>query len=295
MWMSLRAHVVGIVLAVAAASGASAQPAAQPPASIPDTPPPASAAEAAPRVPAPLDARAEQPATSAATPGVLADARLAQVRERLEAAEHSAVEAGLPAEWLLDKVAEGLAKGVAPGQIISAVERLGERMRAAARIQRGLPAKRDRAQARATLRALVDALSVGAPEAAVARLAHGVARTDPDSVRAGVDAVADLGERGFRGEAAVHAVEVAFERGGREGMTGLLASADAIGVNGEAARMQALTAAANRTARPSGLPSAALGRERSTPVRPVGPVRDRGAARAKGAAAAPAHPGRSPR
>ena len=239
MSAGLRAQVLGLVLAAAPAPGALAQP-------------------------------------TSPSPGVLADARLTEVRAQVEAAAHSAAEAGLPAEWLLDKVAEGLAKGVPPGQIISAVERLGERMRSAARIQRDLPAAHDRAEARAVLRSLVDALSVGAPEAAVARLAHGIARSDPDAVPGGIAAVADLGERGFRGDEAVHAVEVAFERGGRDGMTGLLASADAIGGGGSAARMQALSAAANRMGRPAGLPAAVLGRDHAAAARSVGPARDRG-------------------
>lgn len=296
--MTAMGRILGAGVGALSLLAASATPgftqAAEPPAAA-NTPP----AEAEPAAAAlPTQASARQPAATTPISGALADARLAEVRERVEAATHSAAEAGLPAEWLLDKVAEGLAKGVPPGQIVSAVEHLGERMRAAARIQHGLPPARDRAQARATLRALVDALGIGAPEAAVARLSHGVARSDPDAVRAGIDTVADLGERGFRGEAAVHAVEVAFERGGRDGMTGLLASADAIGGKGDAARMQALTAAANRTMRPSALPSAMQGRERAMPVRPVGPVHDRGAARAAPASAAhptPARPGRSPK
>lgn len=291
MRVSLRIQVVGTVVALAAASGAGAQPVAL----VPGAPAPSTAAEPVAPPATQTQASAVRPAVPTPAPGAVADARLAEVRDRVDAATQSAAEAGLPAEWLLDKVAEGLAKGVPPGQIISAVEHLGERMRAAARIQHELPPARDRAQARATLRALVDALSVDAPPGAVARLARGVARSDPDAVAAGIDAVADLGERGFRGEAAVHAVEVAFERGGRDGMAGLLASADAIGGKSEAARMQALTAAANRTTKPSGPPGMTLGRDRGAATHTGGSTHDRSARRARGANAAPAHPGRSPR
>jgi hypothetical protein len=224
---------------------------------------------------------------------VLADARLGEVRGRVEAAARSASEAGLPAEWLLDKVREGLAKGVPPGEIVSAVERLGERMRSAARIQHGLPPERSSAQSRAVLRGLVDALGVGAPEGSVSRLARGMAREDPGAVRAGIEAVADLGERGFRGESAVHAVEIAFERGGRDGVASLLASADKIGdQGGSAARAQALEAAANRAGKSSAAPGNAFGHDRAASSRPVNPPRDRGNARGRDRAGGGDRPGR---
>ena len=219
------------------------------------------------------------PATALAQPGpgagVLADARLAEIRGQLSAATSSAAEAGLPAEWLLDKVAEGLAKGVAPGQILSAVEHLGERMRAAARIQRSLPQAHDAAHARSTLHALVDALSVGAPEAAVEQLVRAIARTDPDAVHASIVAVADLGERSFRGQAAVDAVALAFERGGREGLRSLVQSADAIGAGSASTRLQALGAAASRITRPTPLAGREQSRARSGVARPTVPTRDR--------------------
>ena len=60
---------------------------------------------------------------------VEADARLASVRPRLDAALEAARQEQLPMEWLRDKIAEGLSKGVPAPRIAGAVEVVLGRMR----------------------------------------------------------------------------------------------------------------------------------------------------------------------
>ena len=127
---------------------------------------------------------------AAQSPAVESDARLASVRGRLDAALEAARRGGLPEEWLRAKIAEGLSKRVPPPLIAAA------------------------------LRAAVDAMSAGAPEARVRGLIAQVRERGGGApeVRGALVTVAELAERGFSGEAAVEAAAEAHRRGGSRGL-----------------------------------------------------------------------------
>lgn len=216
-------------------------------------------------------ARAEPPVDAPSAPAVrahgvgradpVADPGIASVRAELETALARARAKGLPEEWLVDKVAEGLAKRVPPPRIVPAVNALLSRIETADRVLAaigtkgaGKPPERD-----SLLRATVDALAVGAPEQALVGLGRAVAAGGgkPSDVRAGFVGVAELGERGFGGPASVEAVQRAFERGGPDAWPWLLSQAEGIGDVGAEARVEALRHAAERVQAapiPDGLP-----------------------------------------
>lgn len=218
----------------------------------------------------------------------LVDARLAPVKPRLEAALAAAKGGGLPPEWLADKVNEGLAKHVDATRIAAAVEQLLERMRVGARTLRGISPRAAPGRDKALLRAIVDALAVGAPEPALAGLGRAIADSGggPGSAQRGVATVAELGERGFDGAAAVEAVRLAFEHGGPSAWTALLARADAIPSGAPQARSDALRAVAERL----GLEPGAHGIQRADdrtrrPSTPPGPPHDTSFSRGRGPSA----------
>jgi hypothetical protein len=198
----------------------------------------------------PPSAPASAPAAQAGSAGILADARVAAIRERVQSALDRAEAKGLPSEWLLDKVAEGLAKRVPPPRIVPAVEALLARIEAADRVLVAVEGRSARAtSARGpSLRAALEALTVNAPEQALVGLGRAVAARGgkPEDVRAGFTSVAELGERGFEGSAAVDAVRVAFERGGPGAWPALLSHAERIGPDGPEARVEALRGVAER-------------------------------------------------
>ena len=136
---------------------------------------------------APFSARAQDTAREDVGPqeSLLEDARLAPVRDRLASSIDAARREDLPAEWLLDKVAEGLSKRVPSPRIAAAV----------------------------------DALAAGAPREPLGRLIRDVARGDrahaADRVHEALTTVAELAERQFGGPAAVEATLEAHRRGER--------------------------------------------------------------------------------
>ncbi|HEY8427271.1 MAG TPA: hypothetical protein VIL20_02815 [Sandaracinaceae bacterium] len=174
---------------------------------------------------------------------VLEDARLAPVRTRLERALAAARSEGLPSEWLLDKIAEGLSKRVPAPRIAAAVDALLVRIRAADAMVREVPGARGE-ERRRLVRAAVDALAAGAPPEGLGALVREVARGDrsggPARVREALTTVAELAERDFGGEAAVSATRDAWRNGRAEGMRALLAGARRIGPSSAPGRDEAL-------------------------------------------------------
>lgn len=174
---------------------------------------------------------------------VLEDARLAPVRDRLERSVAAARDEGLPAEWLLDKIAEGLSKRVPAPRIAAAVDALLGRIRTADSMIDRVPGARG-ADRRQLVRAAVDALTAGAPDEALGRLVAQAARGDRAGalprVREVLTTVAELAEREFGGEAAVSAAADAWSRGGATGLRELLREARRVGPAPQASRDQAL-------------------------------------------------------
>lgn len=180
-------------------------------------------------------------AASAQAPGqVESDARLASVRPRLDAALEAARQEQLPMEWLRDKIAEGLSKGVPPPRIAGAVEVVLGRMRASDAMIRSFRLRG--AARRRLLRASVDALSAGAPAEGVERLIRHVRSRGGDAAaaRRALVTVAELGERGFSGAAAVESVAEAHRRGGGEAVAELARRARGIRDDAPGGRDRAL-------------------------------------------------------
>jgi hypothetical protein len=180
--------------------------------------------------------------TAQAQRSVLDDPRLAPVRQELTQSLEAARADGLPDEWLLDRMAEGLAKRVPPPAIARAVDALLTRMRTAERLVELVPSARG--QRIHILRAAVDALAAGAPEAALGRLVREVVRLEPSHapahVREALVTVAELSERDFGGPAAADATTRAYQRARRDGLAGLLENARRIGATPQGGRDEAL-------------------------------------------------------
>lgn len=182
-------------------------------------------------------AQAPQPGAD----GLLADPALASARPRIERAVSAAVNEGLPSDWLLDKVAEGLSKRVPAPRIAAAVEGLLTRMRDAERIVRDVRSSGPAAR-RPLLRAAVDALMAGAPAEALAALVSEIAASRPagtagasSSAAQALVTVSELAEREFDGAASVEATRDAWRTGRGAGMSRLLQSARRIrGAAGDA-------------------------------------------------------------
>src|SRR5216110_248060 len=97
-------------------------------------------------------------AAEAAPPATLPqDARLEPVRARLESLVARTNQAGLPADLVVSKVREGLAKGVPAERIEAAANRLAESLELARRFV----AERRSGPAPALVRALAEARSAG--------------------------------------------------------------------------------------------------------------------------------------
>lgn len=214
---------------------------------------------------------------SAQSPRVLSHSRLAPVRDRLQAAVAAAEAEHLPSEWLLDKVAEGLSKNVAPPLIARAVDGLLSRMRMAEALLRDVPNARGR-ERRRLLRAAVDALTAGAPPDAMGRLVRDAARGDragaPARTREVLVTVAELAERSFSGRAAVEATADAYRRARLPGLDRLLRRARGIGAGDPHGRDAALREAGRAVTRTVDRPSRR--RDHGSHDSPPGPPGARG-------------------
>lgn len=227
-----------------------------------------------------------QPASEASESVPQAPDALGESQSRVQKAMERAQAQGLPAGWLSDKVAEGMAKRVPAPRIAVAVDQLLERMVVAQRIasearprgrkpqqKKGKPegvGERGAARGAASrggrtppglLRGLVDALAVGASEQSLRQLVKGAARRaagprQQHHVERWVVTVAELGERGFPGQAAARASLTALQRAGVHGWGRLLTSSQGIGLADPATRGEKLKAAAKSlrpgAERPSG-------------------------------------------
>jgi hypothetical protein len=130
---------------------------------------------------------------AAADPGSLpADPRLAPVRADLEKTVATAARDGLPAEMILSKVREGLAKGVAPEVIRDVAGRLAQNLGASATLLR---AQRAGTPSPSLVRVVAEARMAGVEAESIAPLA---ASHEPDAVVArAVEVVTDLTVRGY--------------------------------------------------------------------------------------------------
>jgi hypothetical protein len=129
-------------------------------------------------------------AQAAPLPG---DARLDPVRARLEAVVSGAAQDGLPAEVLVSKVREGLAKGVPADRIETAAIRLAESLKSAQAFARE---RRPGNQAPVELvRALAEARLAGVELGALEPMVRG-GRSGAETARA-VEVLTDLTLRGY--------------------------------------------------------------------------------------------------
>lgn len=133
-------------------------------------------------------------------PPLPVDARLDQVRAHLVEIAGGVVADGLPADPIVSKVREGLAKNIAASRIEAAVLRLAQDVRAVGRFLAG----RKRAATPDLVRALVEGRSVGLALQVVEPLVA-VGRPDATTARS-VEVVTDLALRGYPGNRAVPVV-----------------------------------------------------------------------------------------
>jgi hypothetical protein len=131
-------------------------------------------------------------ARAAPTPALPADQRLAGVRPALQRTLDQARSDGLPAELIVSKVREGLAKGAPPEAIRLAATRLEENLRGA---QTFLKAQRPTAPSPALIRVVAEGRGAGVEPEATAPI---VASKAPDAVLVpAVEALTDLALRGY--------------------------------------------------------------------------------------------------
>jgi len=130
---------------------------------------------------------------AAADPGSLpADPRLAPVRADLEKTVATAARDGLPADMIVSKVREGLAKGVAPEVIRDVAGRLAQNLSTSATLLR---AQRAGTPSPALVRVVAEARMAGVEAESISPLA---AAREPDAVVArAVEVVTDLTVRGY--------------------------------------------------------------------------------------------------
>jgi hypothetical protein len=144
----------------------------------------------------------------AARPGLPDDARLAPVRPRLELLVDRAIRGGLPAEMIVSKVREGLAKGVDPPRIEAAAARLTDSLESA---QRYVTERRPGSLAPVPLvRAVAEAQLAGVALTAIDPLV-GPDRAEPPARRA-VEVVTDLSLRGYPPDGAAAVVKNVLTR-----------------------------------------------------------------------------------
>lgn len=123
----------------------------------------------------------------------------------IEAAVATAQKAGMPADPLLDKALEGVAKNVAPDRIVLAVQ---QRLRLLTRARALLPAR-----PAGDLTAVADAMQRGVPDEAVQAIGKGASPSEPVGVA--LHTLADLLDRGVP-VAAAEDVLSAWQRGGAD-------------------------------------------------------------------------------
>jgi hypothetical protein len=128
-----------------------------------------------------------------AAPALPADPRLAPVRARVDELVTRAEQAGLPAEIIVSKVREGLAKGVDPQRIVAAAQRLADSMAeahafVAERRQKGVVTPE-------LVRAVAESRMAGVAPGANDKLVR-EGRSPGDSARA-VEVLTDLSLRGY--------------------------------------------------------------------------------------------------
>ncbi|HEY0705840.1 MAG TPA: hypothetical protein VGG33_03540 [Polyangia bacterium] len=128
-----------------------------------------------------------------AAPALPEDPRLEPVRARVEEMVTRAEQGGLPAEIIVSKVREGLAKGVDPQRIVTAAQRLSEGLAEA----RGFVAERrpQGAPAPELIRAVAESRMAGVDPSANDELVR-KGRTAGESARA-VEVLTDLSRRGY--------------------------------------------------------------------------------------------------
>lgn len=136
-----------------------------------------------------------------------ADLRLAETRDELQAIVDDVHQAGLPEEVIIDKVREGLAKGIPAARLLAVAREMKRRLVEA----RGQVDGRTRTPGVAIpstlLRAIVEARAGGASPADVSAVLDVVAAgADLSTATRGVEALGDLLARGFPAAAAARAV-----------------------------------------------------------------------------------------
>lgn len=189
------------------------------------------------------------PVAAAQDATVLDDPRLSDVRQRLEGSLDRAVREGLPAQVLVDKVREGLAKHVAPPRIAMAVQMLLGHLRTAGRLLEPVPRHR-RVGRDDLIRSGAEALMAGAGASELGRLVQTIVREEDGGaaplVREGLVVVAELAERGIEGHLAADSARRAFETQGRRGWSELLRTVRSLSRASASERARAIRRAAER-------------------------------------------------
>lgn len=204
---------------------------------------------------------------------VLAEPVLSNERARLQSMVDGARASGLPAEILIEKVREGVAKRVPAARITQAVTLLYERMQVADRLL-ALAPRAASVERRNAVRSLVDALNAGLTETDLSNVIAnlGAAARDPKVVAEVAVTMAELSERGFARASVVRATTVAWQRGGVRAMPSVIAAAASIGPQ-VSARDAALEQTVTQLHLPPGL-SHAPGQPQGSTVREPGPPHD---------------------
>ena len=186
-------------------------------------------------------------ASSAA--GLPDDARLASTRAELQTLVDAAERAGLPVELLVDKIREGLAKGVPPQRITFAVRSLDESLKGAQReAAPHLPGK----PPAPVLKAIVDAHALGCKPADLEVVLKAAAPKGLPVATRAVEVLAELAQRGYPTAQAAHTVaEIAARRA--QALAELPARADTLTSRDGASRGEALDALARAGAQGLGL------------------------------------------
>lgn len=215
------------------------------------------------------------------------DASLSSVRAELVQLVQQTAQQGQPHAWLIEKMREGVAKGVPAPRIVQAVRVLRDRLAIAdGMLQSTSPAPM---QLRlSALRALVDGLNAGLSEehlrGAIDQL--GNARADLLAIKALAVTMAELAERGFAPGVIVRATTLAWRSGGVNAVTGVIAVAARIG-NDVATRDQALEAQVAQQAQQQQMTPGqgrALGRSEQPGRAESGPPHDDGLSKGQGRA-----------
>jgi hypothetical protein len=227
------------------------------------------------------------------TRGVLAapvpdDPRLATTRAQLQTIVDAAAEAQLPPTLLVDKIREGLAKGVAPERIVVAVRSLG----AALATARAEAVPHFATPPAAMLKAIVDAHALGAKPAEVDSLLKvSVPRGAAPATRA-IEVLADLAQRQYPPALAARAIsEIVARR--PAALAELPARADALAQASGVTRAEVLDALGRAAAQGLGLENAGQllhARDGSPQGDGRGPNRDSEGQRGPGAGHGKGHP-----